>query len=80
MVALTATANTNAQGDILKQLEMDKARIFKASTYRPNLYYDVCMKDLLPCAPEVSDFIKVMRWETNFETELKRTFLEIYRS
>uniref|UniRef100_A0A915PJ21 ATP-dependent DNA helicase n=1 Tax=Setaria digitata TaxID=48799 RepID=A0A915PJ21_9BILA len=51
-VALTATANRNAQDDIVKQLRLDNVKMFKASTFRDNLYYDVIMKDLIPSAPE----------------------------
>uniref|UniRef100_A0A0R3S3S4 ATP-dependent DNA helicase n=1 Tax=Elaeophora elaphi TaxID=1147741 RepID=A0A0R3S3S4_9BILA len=51
-IALTATANKNAQDDIIKQLRLSNVKMFKASTLRNNLYYDVIMKDLIPSAPE----------------------------
>ncbi|VDO48723.1 unnamed protein product, partial [Onchocerca flexuosa] len=51
-IALTATANKNAQDDIVKQLKLNNVKMFKASTFRDNLYYDVIMKDLIPSTPE----------------------------
>uniref|UniRef100_F1KST6 ATP-dependent DNA helicase n=1 Tax=Ascaris suum TaxID=6253 RepID=F1KST6_ASCSU len=51
-IALTATANPKAQEDILKQLRLSNVRIFKASTFRANLHYDVILKDLIECVPE----------------------------
>ncbi|GMS88816.1 hypothetical protein PENTCL1PPCAC_10991, partial [Pristionchus entomophagus] len=51
-VALTATANTKAQDDIIKQLELKKVNIFKSSTFRSNLFYDIIMKDLVQGSAE----------------------------
>ncbi|EFO17403.2 hypothetical protein LOAG_11097 [Loa loa] len=51
-IALTATANKNAQDDIVKQLRLNNVKMFKASTFRNNLYYDVIMKDLISSLPE----------------------------
>uniref|UniRef100_A0A1I7UMN6 ATP-dependent DNA helicase n=1 Tax=Caenorhabditis tropicalis TaxID=1561998 RepID=A0A1I7UMN6_9PELO len=51
-VALTATANAKAQDDIAFQLKLQNPESFKAGTYRDNLFYDVCMRDHLPTAPE----------------------------
>ncbi|EGT45787.1 hypothetical protein CAEBREN_01169 [Caenorhabditis brenneri] len=51
-VALTATANAKAQDDIAFQLKLRNPESFKAGTYRDNLFYDVCMRDHLPTAPE----------------------------
>ncbi|VIO90584.1 ATP-dependent DNA helicase, RecQ family protein [Brugia malayi] len=51
-IALTATANKNAQDDIVKQLRLSNVKMFKASTFRNNLYYDVIIKDLIPSVPE----------------------------
>ncbi|KAF8359094.1 rcq-5 [Pristionchus pacificus] len=51
-VALTATANTKAQEDIIKQLELKKVNIFKSSTFRSNLFYDIIMKDLVQGSAE----------------------------
>jgi ATP-dependent DNA helicase RecQ len=44
IIALTATATPKVQQDILKNLNVPKATIFKASFNRPNLYYEVRSK------------------------------------
>lgn len=41
IIGLTATATPKVQEDILKNLEMVNANVFKASFNRPNLYYEV---------------------------------------
>ncbi|WP_456422813.1 DNA helicase RecQ [Lutibacter sp.] len=41
IIGLTATATEKVQEDILKTLGMSKAKTFKASFNRPNLFYDV---------------------------------------
>lgn len=41
VIALTATATPKVQSDIQKNLGMEKARVFKASFNRPNLFYEV---------------------------------------
>ncbi len=41
ILALTATATPKVQHDILKNLEILDATVFKASFFRPNLYYEV---------------------------------------
>lgn len=41
IIALTATATPKVQSDILKNLKMPNAVIFKDSFNRPNLYYEV---------------------------------------
>lgn len=41
IIGLTATATPKVQEDILKNLEMPGAKVFKASFNRPNLYYEV---------------------------------------
>lgn len=41
MVALTATATPKVQEDILKNLNIQDANVFKASFNRPNLFYEV---------------------------------------
>ncbi|MBO7337712.1 MAG: DNA helicase RecQ [Paludibacteraceae bacterium] len=45
IIALTATATPKVQHEILKNLEMPQATIFKSSFNRPNLYYEVRPKD-----------------------------------
>ncbi|HEX8577333.1 MAG TPA: RecQ family ATP-dependent DNA helicase, partial [Flavobacterium sp.] len=44
IIGLTATATPKVQEDILKNLDMVSANIFKASFNRPNLYYEVRTK------------------------------------
>ncbi|MCX2680229.1 DNA helicase RecQ [Galbibacter sp. EGI 63066] len=41
IIALTATATPKVQEDILKNLGVSSAEVFKASFNRPNLYYEV---------------------------------------
>ena len=41
VMALTATATPKVQSDILKNLRIQDARVFKSSFNRPNLYYEV---------------------------------------
>ena len=41
IIALTATATPKVQEDIMKNLQITKAKVFKASFNRPNLYYEV---------------------------------------
>ena len=44
IIALTATATTKVQEDILKNLHIQHANVFKASFNRPNLFYEVRQK------------------------------------
>ncbi len=44
IIALTATATPKVQHDIQKNLGMLKAKVFKSSFNRPNLYYEVRQK------------------------------------
>ncbi|VDO66523.1 unnamed protein product [Heligmosomoides polygyrus] len=46
-IALTATANTKAQEDIISQLQLRHVQTFKASTFRGNLYYDRHLADFI---------------------------------
>ena len=41
VIALTATATPKVQQDVLKNLNMQEASLFKSSFYRDNLYYEV---------------------------------------
>jgi ATP-dependent DNA helicase RecQ len=41
IIALTATATEKVQNDIIKNLQMSDARLFKSSFNRPNLYYEL---------------------------------------
>ena len=44
IIALTATATPKVQHDIIKNLKITDANIFKSSFNRPNLYYEVRTK------------------------------------
>lgn len=44
VIGLTATATPKVQEDILKNLDMTEAAVFKASFNRPNLFYEVRTK------------------------------------
>ena len=47
-LALTATATPHVQKDVLKSLQMKHpVSVFKATCFRPNLFYDVKYKDVL---------------------------------
>ena len=47
-VALTATATAKVQADVVKSLKMQSpVDIFKSSSFRSNLFYDVQYKDIL---------------------------------
>ena len=50
VIALTATATLKVQQDIIKNLEIQDAKVFKSSFDRPNLYYEV--------RPKTKDVIK----------------------
>ena len=45
LIALTATATPKVQQDIMKNLGISKATVFKSSFNRPNLYYEVRQKN-----------------------------------
>jgi ATP-dependent DNA helicase RecQ len=56
VIALTATATPKVQHDILKNLGMLNANIYKSSFNRPNLYYDVRPK--ISASKEIIKIIK----------------------
>ena len=56
VMALTATATPKVQLDIQKNLGMQKAKLFKSSFNRPNLYYEVRPK--VNVAKEIIKFVK----------------------
>jgi ATP-dependent DNA helicase RecQ len=56
MIALTATATEKVQEDILKNLDIPGANVFKASFNRPNLHYEVRPKK--DVAREIIRFVK----------------------
>src|SRR5699024_3633527 len=41
IIALTATATPKVQQDIIKNLQMTEATLFKSSINRPNLFYEI---------------------------------------
>jgi ATP-dependent DNA helicase RecQ len=59
IIALTATATPKVQEDILKNLEIPDAKIFKSSFNRANLYYEV-----RPKVDTVKEIIKFVRQHT----------------
>jgi ATP-dependent DNA helicase RecQ len=56
IMALTATATPKVQQDIMKNLNMSEATLFKSSFNRPNLYYEVRPKKNV--VKEIIRFIK----------------------
>jgi ATP-dependent DNA helicase RecQ len=56
VIALTATATPKVQQDILKNLGMQTANVFKSSFNRPNLYYEVRPK--VEVAKEIIKYVK----------------------
>ena len=57
IIALTATATPKVQEDILKNLKISDAKVFKSSFNRPNLYYEVRSKT----AQVETDIIKFIK-------------------
>ena len=56
IIALTATATPKVQSDILKNLGMTDATVFKSSFNRPNLYYEI--RDKSDPKRDIIKFIK----------------------
>ncbi len=56
IIALTATATPKVQSDILKNLGISEASVFKSSFNRPNLYYEV--RDKVDPDRDIIKFIK----------------------
>ena len=56
IIALTATATPKVQSDILKNLRIQDATIFKSSFNRPNLYYEV--RDKVEPEKDIIRFIR----------------------
>ncbi len=57
IIALTATATPKVQEDILKNLKIVDAKLFKSSFNRPNLYYEVRPKTI-QVETEIIKFVK----------------------
>ena len=60
IIALTATATPKVEEDILKNLKITDAKVFKSSFNRPNLYYEVRSKT----AQVETDIIKFVKGNT----------------
>jgi ATP-dependent DNA helicase RecQ len=56
VIALTATATPKVQNDILKNLRITDATVFKSSFNRPNLYYEV--RDKVDTEKDIIRFIR----------------------
>ena len=56
VIALTATATPKVQSDILKNLRIQDAKVFKSSFNRPNLYYEV--RDKVDPEKDIIRFIR----------------------
>ena len=56
VIALTATATPKVQSDILKNLRIQDAQVFKSSFNRPNLYYEV--RDKVDPEKDIIRFIR----------------------
>ena len=56
VIALTATATPKVQCDILKNLRIQDAKVFKSSFNRPNLYYEV--RDKVEPEKDIIRFIR----------------------
>ena len=56
VIALTATATPKVQSDILKNLRIQDATVFKSSFNRPNLYYEV--RDKVETEKDIIRFIR----------------------
>ena len=56
VIALTATATPQVQSDILKNLRIQDAKVFKSSFNRPNLYYEV--RDKVEPEKDIIRFIR----------------------
>ena len=56
IIALTATATPKVQSDILKNLRIQDAQVFKSSFNRPNLYYEV--RDKVDPEKDIIRFIR----------------------
>lgn len=58
VIALTATATPKVQNDIMKNLGIQKAQVFKSSFNRPNLYYEVREKNENTIDRDIIKYIK----------------------
>jgi len=75
VMALTATATPKVQQDILKNLGMQEASLYKSSFNRPNLYYEVRQKND-DVNKEVIKFIKMNQGKSGIIYCLSRRQVE----
>lgn len=74
IIALTATATPKVQQDIIKNLGMTEAQVFKASFNRPNLFYEVRPKTNV--AKQIIHFIKANQGKSGIIYCLSRKKVE----
>ncbi len=75
VIALTATATPKVQHDIMKNLDIQNARVFKSSFNRPNLYYEVRPK-MADVVKEIIRYIKSMEGKSGIIYCLSRKEVE----
>ncbi|MCQ2290475.1 MAG: DNA helicase RecQ [Muribaculaceae bacterium] len=75
IIALTATATPKVQHDIMKNLGMTDAKVYKSSFNRPNLYYEVRQKTE-NVDKEIIRFIKSMNGKSGIIYCLSRKKVE----
>ncbi len=75
IIALTATATKKVQEDILKNLHIQNANVFKASFNRPNLFYEVRPKTK-DVDKELIKFIKQREGQSGIIYALSRKSVE----
>lgn len=75
VIALTATATLKVQQDIMKNLEIQNADVFKSSFDRPNLYYEVRPKTK-NVVKEIIKFIKTKQGKSGIVYCLSRKKVE----
>ncbi|XP_017301724.1 ATP-dependent DNA helicase Q5 [Diaphorina citri] len=77
IIALTATAEPSVKQDIISVLKFNKPyKVFKTSTFRSNLFYDVIFDDLLKDSyAHVKEFIEKFNLARVFKTSTFRSNL-----
>ncbi len=75
VIALTATATPKVQHDIMKNLDIQGAQVFKSSFNRPNLYYEVRPK-MADVDKEIIRYIKSMEGKSGIIYCLSRKEVE----
>lgn len=75
VIALTATATPKVQHDIMENLDIQNAQVFKSSFNRPNLYYEVRPK-MADVDKEIIRYIKSMEGKSGIIYCLSRKEVE----